>query len=83
MLTGIDGRLLSITFLERRLAVEGRVESVEPLRRHLVELRAAAATLGPASPLRVQLQSSAVRFFAALGFEPPSSTQLAGTALAA
>ncbi|HEY1911468.1 MAG TPA: N-6 DNA methylase [Vicinamibacterales bacterium] len=83
MLTGIDGRLLSITFLERRLAVEGRVESVEPLRRHLVEWRAAAATLGPASPLRVQLQSSAVRFFAALGFEPPSSTQLAGTALAA
>lgn len=83
MLPGVDGRLLSIAFLERRLAAEGSVESIEPLQRHLVDWRARAAAIGPASPPRTLLQSGAVPFFAALGFEPPSAIQAAGPALAA
>ncbi len=83
MLPGVDGRLLSIAFLERRLAAEGSLESIEPLRRDLIEWRGRAATIGPASPTRTQLQSSAAPFFAALGFESPSAVQTAGPSLAA
>jgi N-6 DNA Methylase len=83
MLPGVDGRLLSIAFLERRLTAEGSNESIAGLQRHLVEWHARAAAIGPASPPRTQLQSGAVPFFAALGFEPLSAAQPAGPALAA
>jgi hypothetical protein len=68
MKTGIDGHLLSTTFIDQQLTSAVDALAVSRAHRSLVAWRTACATLGPASTPRAILQSAAP-LFAALGFD--------------
>jgi hypothetical protein len=83
MLAGVDGRLLSGTFIEGHVVDAGDSAALERVRRELAAWRAGAAALGPAATPRSVLQSGAAPFFTALGFEPPAQVDATGPLLAA
>src|SRR5712692_7608911 len=82
MVPGLDGHLLSGSFIEGQLpAIDSG--DIERARGDLIAWRTRCAMLGPASTPRTLLQTAAAPFFAALGFEPPAQVETVDSVLAA
>jgi len=84
---GVSGRLISESFLERRLPGIAASAEAEARRRLLHEWRRRTGHLGPASGVRLMLDACAVPLVRILGFDPPAaitiSDRCASTTLAA
>ena len=82
MQPGIEGQLLSSSFLEQQLPILLARAAHPDVGHTLTDWRARCASLGPSSTPRVLLQTAAP-LFAALGFEPAAQVEPAGPAVAA
>ena len=82
-LPGIGGHLLSSAFIAEHIAAEPPGPDNERVRRELTAWRVACSAIGPASTPRTLLQVGGAPLFALLGFERPSSVDVADDLVAA
>jgi hypothetical protein len=75
MLPGIDGHLVSGTFIESQLLSFVDSPDADRVRRELIAGRGRRAVLGPSSSPRALLQSAAAPLFTHMGFEPPAQVE--------